>query len=156
MSATTPVLLVALDLQFLPLAQSRVVKCIENARRLYNIAREPILYFKLSGGINKIAKKCGVHEVKSRRLRGVGIAIYLWNLFQQGPAYLIPVRTFTSHIFPTPFPIGNESNPSASCPVGILSAEDSSLSPCSFARCNKQMKQKLVLISSILSRGYDF
>ena len=68
---------------------------------------------------------------------------------------MIPTQTFTFHMFPTLFSLMKKSDLSASCPVRMPSSEDSSLSPCSFARCNRQMKQKLVLISSILSRGYD-
>lgn len=53
--------------------------------------------------------------------------------------------TFRSQMFPTTL----RSSLAASAPA-------SSLRPRSFARCRRQIKQKLVLISSILSFGYDF
>lgn len=62
-------------------------------------------------------------------------------------------QTLISQISPT-F-CSRTSSPSNTSPSCSFS-EDSSFNPCSLAKCNKQMKQKLVLISSILSFGYVF
>lgn len=62
-------------------------------------------------------------------------------------------RTLRSQIFPTFFDCA--SSGSISTGAADSSTVDSSLSPCSLAKWSRQMKQKLVLISSIFSLGYD-
>lgn len=61
--------------------------------------------------------------------------------------------TFSPQIFPT---LVSSTSSSSIWAEAFMSSVTSSLRPFSFARCSRQMKQKLVLISSILSFGYDF
>lgn len=61
--------------------------------------------------------------------------------------------TFSPQMSPT---LVSSASSSSIWAGACMSSVTSSLRPFSFARCSRQMKQKLVLISSILSFGYDF